>query len=81
MSKPNVPALLADLEVFDQGPLAFDLDECKALRQRIYHALYYDDQGWHKLDFVVHVHLARMLARIRGIEDSVRDAMREYLRD
>ena len=69
MAKPNIPALFQELARFDDGPLAYSQADTKALRQRIYHALYYDDQGWHKIDFVDHVRLARGLARINSLAD------------
>ena len=69
MPKPDIAAIKREFTRFNVGPLAFSLAEAKALRQQIYHALYYDDQGWQKLSMSDHITLARMIPRIRGIED------------
>ena len=71
MPRPNLAQIKTDIAAFDDGPLAFTLDECKALRKRIYHALYYDDQGWQKMDMIDHVRLARATVRIKSIEEHI----------
>lgn len=69
MPRPDLTQLKADIAAFDDGPLAFSLDECKALRKRIYHALWYDDQGIQKMDMIDHVRLTRAIVRIKSIEE------------
>ena len=73
MPRPNLTELKAQITAFDLEPLMYDINDAKALRKEIYHAMYYDDQGWQKMDMLDHVGLARALVRIKSIEPELFD--------
>ena len=75
MPRPNLAELQAQIAAFDASPLMYfiDINDAKALRKEIYHAMYYDDQGWQKMDMLDHVNLARALVRIKSIEPELYD--------
>ena len=73
MSAPDLTALKQDITSFDADPYEYSLADAKALRKRIYHAMYYDDQGWRKMDTLDHAQLARAIVRIKSIEPELYD--------
>ena len=73
MPRPNLTELKEAIAAFDTGPLDFSVPEAKALRKEIYHAMYYDDQGWQKMNISDHIGLARALMRIKSIEPELYD--------
>ena len=69
MSRPDIPVLKQDLAIFNDGPCLYDMGDTARMRKRIYHALYYHNQGWQELSTSDVYKLRSMLARIKGYED------------
>ena len=73
MPAPNLADIQSAIAAFDKGPLGYSLPEAKDLRKLIYHAMYYDDQGWQKLSYIDRVRLTRAIVRIKSIEPALYD--------